>query len=84
MFKEYDKFEKNDKNKIPPSVMFIYTYKDIDKIIKVLNLKRDVIVNVTNMDKVSQLRVIDFLSGYIYANNGKREKLEETIFLFRY
>ena len=80
----YDKIEKDDSKKIPPIVMFVYKYSDIDKIIKILDMKRDVIVNVTNMDKIGKFRVIDFLSGFICAKNGIREKYENDIFLFHY
>ena len=33
----YDKIEKDDSKKIPPIVMFVYKYSDVDKIIKILD-----------------------------------------------
>ena len=84
MYNEYDKINKTDKNKIPPSVFFVYKFEDIDKIIKVLDLRKDVILNVSNMEIKNRIRVIDFLSGFIFAKNGKREKLEDNIYLFTY
>lgn len=84
MYDEFNKLEKDDKNSLPPTVIFTRSFKDIDKIIAILELKRDVIVNISNMDKLSRIRIIDFISGYIFAKNGYKKKYEKNIYLFHY
>ena len=84
MYDEFDKVNKCENKALPPTVIFTRTFKDVDKIIKILELKRDVIVNISNMDKLSRIRIIDFISGYMYAKNGYKEKYEKNIYLFHY
>ncbi len=80
----YDKIVKNDKAVEAPTVIFVHDFKDVDKIITVLEIKKDVIVNTSNVDNISKIRIIDFLSGYIFAKNGNKEKYEKNIYLFHY
>ncbi|EUJ35914.1 cell division machinery factor [Brochothrix thermosphacta DSM 20171 = FSL F6-1036] len=40
-----------------------------------------VVVNLQRMDKEQSLRMIDFLSGNIYAINGEIKRLGNNIFL---
>ena len=82
MYDDLNKIKKNDKKSLPPSVIFIHSFKDINKVIMLLETKKDVIVNVSNLDRLSKIRVIDFLSGYIYAKNGNKEMYEKNIYLF--
>lgn len=77
-----DKIEQNGKENIPPSVYFPQNFQDVEHIIDCLQSGHSAIVNVSNMNTKDRYRILDFLSGYIYAVHGKRKKLEECIFLF--
>ena len=68
MYDEFNKIEKDDKNSLPPTVIFTRSFKDIDKIIAILELKRDVIVNISNMDKLSRMKeLVELVNKYNYA-----------------
>lgn len=43
---------------------------------------KDVIIDVTNMDKKDALRMIDFLGGVMYTLNGDMKKLNKNVFEF--
>ncbi len=77
-----DRIVHQEKEYSTPCVFFPNAYKDLSKIIECLESGHNVIVNVSNMQEIGRFRIIDFLSGFIYAKKGKREKLEENIFLF--
>ncbi len=44
--------------------------------------KKSVVVNLENMDSGEAKRVIDFLSGIVFALNGSSEKISHNIFVF--
>ena len=44
--------------------------------------KRAVILNMENIDKAMTRRVVDFLSGCVYALNGKVKKVAQATYLF--
>ena len=44
--------------------------------------KRAVILNMENVDKAMTRRVVDFLSGCVYALNGKVKKVAQATYLF--
>ena len=44
--------------------------------------KRAVILNMENVDKAMTRRVVDFLSGCVYALNGKVKKVAQSTYLF--
>lgn len=70
------------KNQITPRVYLIKDEKAIYSCIQGIKENRQIIVNISSLEISFRYRVIDFLSGYIYALNGRREKLEENIYMF--
>ena len=47
-----------------------------------LRSKRAVILNMENVDKALTRRVVDFLSGCVYALDGKVKKIAQSTYLF--
>ncbi|HHY13363.1 MAG TPA: cell division protein SepF [Thermoanaerobacterales bacterium] len=56
-------------------------YEDVLEISEYLKKAYAVIINVKNMDLNDAIRMIDFLSGMVYAINGSIKKIEGSIFL---
>lgn len=79
----FDKIKKKEGVENPPIVIFINKYEDLDKIVSSLQTGHNVIVNAKNVDEKMKYRVLDFLTGYAFALNIKREKLETWIYLFK-
>ena len=52
--------------------------KAADELVK----RRAVILNMENVDKAMTRRVVDFLSGCVYALNGKVKKVAQATYLF--
>lgn len=63
-------------------VMEPKTYEDVQAIADNLKNRRAVVVNLENADKDLSRRVVDFVSGTIYALNGSSQKVGTGIFLF--
>ena len=58
------------------------SFNDTSKAADDLRSKKDVIVNMENVDKAMARRVIDFLSGCAYALDGKVKKIAQATYLF--
>ncbi|EUJ41730.1 cell division protein SepF [Brochothrix campestris] len=56
-------------------------YSEVQAIADDLLNRQVVVVNLQRMDKEQSLRMIDFLSGNIYAVNGEIKRLGNNIFL---
>lgn len=56
-------------------------YEDVLEISENLKKLCAVIINLKNMDINEAVRMIDFLSGMVYAINGSIKKIESNIFL---
>ncbi len=69
-------------HKIPPQVFFPTSFDEVDQITSVIERHHPVIVNVSSLAIKDRYRIIDFLSGYIFALKGTREKLENSIYMF--
>ena len=67
---------------LTPRVFIVYSEKDIYSLLEGINNHHQIIINLTNLSTKEKYRIIDFLSGYIYAKNGSREKLEDNIYSF--
>lgn len=63
-------------------VMEPKAYEDVQAIADNLKNRRAVVVNLENADKDLSRRVVDFVSGTIYALNGSSQKVGTGIFLF--
>ena len=58
------------------------TFDDAAKASDELRRKRAVILNMENMDKSLTRRVVDFLSGSVYALDGSVKKVAQSTYLF--
>lgn len=58
------------------------TYEDVQILIDHLKAKEQVIVNFQTVERASVYRILDFMSGAIYALNGSIKQITENIFLF--
>ncbi len=60
----------------------ITVFKDSSVPADDLRKKKAVIVNMENVDKATARRIVDFLSGCIYAIGGKVKKVSQATYLF--
>ena len=58
------------------------TFDDAAKAADELRKKKAVILNMENVDKALTRRVVDFLSGSIYALDGSVKKVAQSTYLF--
>ena len=58
------------------------SFGDATKAADELRSKRAVILNMENVDKALTRRVVDFLSGCVYALDGKVKKIAQSTYLF--
>ena len=65
-----------------PKVIIINKIEDVDNAIDLLRERQPIIVNASNISRREGLRIIDFLSGYCYAENGKYKRIDEMIYRF--
>lgn len=57
-------------------------YAEVESIATLLMQKQIVIVNFKRMDKAQAARVIDYLTGIIFAIEGSAQKLQSELFMF--
>lgn len=72
-----------DMSKIDTKVCLFepYVFGETQDIADQLKNNRTALVNLTKLDKVSKKRIIDFLSGTVYALEGDIQKVGADIFL---
>jgi len=58
------------------------TFEDAAKASDELRKKRAIILNMENVDKSLTRRVVDFLSGSVYALDGSVKKIAQSTYLF--
>ena len=58
------------------------TFEDAAKAADELRKKKAVIVNMENVDKGQTRRIVDFLSGSVYALDGSVKKVAQSTYLF--
>ena len=58
------------------------TFNDTSKAADDLRNRKAVIVNMENVDKAMARRVVDFLSGCVYALDGTVKKIAQSAYLF--
>ena len=63
-------------------VMEPNSFEEAQNIADQLKIRRPVIVNLENAEKVLAKRIVDFVSGTTYALNGNMQKVGNGIFLF--
>jgi len=68
-------------NQLKLVVMQPSSYEEAQDICDHLKEKKPVVINLEYADKVTATKLIDFLSGAVYAVDGHIEKVSPTIFL---
>jgi len=58
------------------------TFDDVQALIDYLKRREQVIVDFTGIDQTAVYRIMDFMSGAIYALNGSIQQITSNIFLF--
>lgn len=58
------------------------TYEDVQLLIDHLKMREQVIVDFSNVNQTSVYRILDFMSGAIYALGGSIQQITKNIFLF--
>lgn len=70
--------EKNN----PVSVFMPASYEEVEKIIDALKLGKTAVVHLTELKTETALRILDMLSGAIYALGGGVYEMQKNIFMF--
>jgi len=58
------------------------TFADVQALIDYLKRREQVIVDFSGIDQTAVYRIMDFMSGAIYALNGSIQQITRNIFLF--
>lgn len=58
------------------------TYEDVQLLIDHLKMREQVIVDFSTLNQASVYRILDFMSGAIYALSGSIQQINTNIFLF--
>ncbi len=58
------------------------TYEDVQLLIDHLKLREQVIVDFSTVNQASVYRILDFMSGAVYALGGSIQRITKNIFLF--
>ncbi len=58
------------------------TYEDVKLLIDHLKMREQVIVDFSTLNQASVYRILDFMSGAIYALSGSIQQITKNIFLF--
>ena len=68
--------------KNPTAVFSPQSYDDVQKIIDALRQDKTVVVHLNKLKTETAIRVLDMLSGAIYALGGGVYEMEKNIFMF--
>jgi len=65
-------------------IMVVYpdSFDDAEKLSGYLKSRKPVVVNFTGVSREVAQRILDFLSGTVYALNGSMQKISQEAFLF--
>ncbi len=58
------------------------TYEDVQLLIDHLKMREQVIVDFSTINQTSVYRILDFMSGAVYALGGSIQQISSNIFLF--
>ncbi|MBO5714487.1 MAG: cell division protein SepF [Clostridia bacterium] len=75
-------FQADMQKKGPVSVFSPTSYKDVEIIIDCLKVNKTAIVHLTQLKTETAIRILDMLSGAVYALNGGVYEMEKNIFMF--
>ena len=68
--------------KSPVAVFAPKEYREVEKIIDCLRDGKTCIVHLTNLKTETSIRILDMLSGAVYALGGGIYEMEKNIFMF--
>ncbi len=57
------------------------SYEDVQPIVDHLRARRPVVVNLEGAEQRVRIRILDFLSGAVYALGGRNQRVSDLIFL---
>ena len=77
-----DETKVGTENKGPVAVYSPTSYRDVESIIDSLKLGKTAIVHLTDLKAETSIRILDMLSGAIYAMGGGVYEMERNIFMF--
>lgn len=69
-------------DKTSPQVIILSDFCDVDAAVEVLRHGNPVIVNAASVERRDGYRAIDFLSGFVFAQNGKYRRIDDMIYRF--
>lgn len=66
----------------PVSIFYPKSYEDVEKIIDTLKTGKNAIVHFAGLKDTTFIRILDMLSGAIYALGGGVYEMEKNIYMF--
>lgn len=81
-FKETFTEQKEESKKGPVAVFAVKSYEDVALIIDSIKLGKTAVVHLTELKTETAIRVLDMLSGAIYALNGGIYEMQKNVFMF--
>lgn len=66
----------------PVSIFFPSSYGDVEKIIDVLKGGKTAVVHLSAVKPETAIRIIDMLSGAVYALSGGVYEMDKNVFMF--
>ncbi len=74
--------EKSSSSQGPVSVFCPTSYKDVERIIDALKSGKTAVVHLAELKPETAIRILDMLSGAVYALGGGVYEMEKNIFMF--
>lgn len=71
-----------EEKKAPFTVVFPSSFDDVEKIINLLKIGKTAVVHLSNLKNETQIRVLDMLSGAVFALGGGVYEMEKNVFMF--
>ncbi len=81
-FKEMDAQNYSSNGNGPIAVFAPTSYDDVELIIDAIKVGKNAIVHLNELTQETAIRIIDMLSGAIYALNGGVYEMSKNVFMF--
>lgn len=78
----YSTTERSNNNSSPMEIFRPTSFNDVERIIDALRAGKNAIVHLENLKPATALRVLDMLSGAIYALNGGLYEIQKNTYMF--
>ncbi len=72
----------NETKKTPFEIYSPTSYREVEEIIDALKVGKTAVVHLTDLKAETSIRILDMLSGAIYAMGGGVYEMEKNIFMF--